>query len=257
VRYLRGVLTAGDEQPEFFLALPEGATAASKVPFVLCLPILAGGDDLLWAILQRFAERGYAAGWVRRLGSALKPGQRSHDLEILLRRTVAQDRAFLTWVRRQPEIDAGRTAMFGISFGGMVATAILAVDPDIRAAAVCISGADLADLVHVSSEGRAKSWVRWRATEDGLGRSELTREIDREALSDPARLGVYVATERVLLIGARYDTVIPGPFEDLLWESLGRPSRYTVPFGHYSSGIALGSVLSRADEFFRARFDTR
>ena len=253
VRYLRGRLVAGPEHPEFEVVLPKGASAQHKAPFVLCLPILAGGEDLIWAIGKGMADRGYVVAWTRRVASALKPGQRGAELEQLFRRTVVHDRALLAWARRQPEVDASRLASLGVSFGGMVGTALLAVEPDVRAGALCLAGGDLADLIHVTSEGRARSWLRWRQQEDGIGAFELTREIEREAGSDPMRMGVYVATDRTFLITATLDTVVPVAFQDLLWESLGRPQRMRIPTGHYSAALALGSILSAIDGFFRQR----
>ena len=253
VRYLRGRLDAEPEFPEFEILIPQGASATQKAPFVLCLPILAGGEDLIWAIGKGMADKGYAVAWTRRVSSALKPGQRGAELEQLFRRTVIHDRALLAWARTQPEIDQARMAVLGVSFGGMVATALLAVEPDLRAGAICLAGGDLPGLLHVTSEGRASSWLRWRQEADGIGRSELTRELEREAVSDPARMGVYLETDRVLMVTAAFDTVVPPHFQDVLWESLGRPARITVPFGHYTAALALGHILDAVDVFFRKR----
>lgn len=253
IRYYRGRLAAGSEHPEFELLVPEHATESARAPFLLCLPILAGGEDLLWAIGKGMAERGYVVGWTRRVASALKPPQRGAELEQLFRRTVVHNRALLAWAKARPEVEATRLATLGVSFGGMVGTALLAVEPDLAAGALCIAGGDLAGLVHVTSEGRARSWLRWRQEEDGIGVSELSREIEREAVSDPARMGVHVATERVFLVTANFDTVVPMPFQDVLWESLGRPQRMRIPTGHYSAALLLGPILSAVDAFFRRR----
>ena len=254
LRFFRGYLHAGAEHAEFEVVLPESATAQRPVPFVLCLPILAAGDNLLWAIGAALGSKGYAVGWTRRVAPALRPPQRGWDLEVLCRRTVIHDRMLLVWARRQAELDPERLGALGVSFGGMVATALLAVEPDLKGAAVCLAGADLAGLVRDCSENRVQTWTRWRQCADGIGEAELVREIEREAGSEPARMGVYVAAERVLLVGATYDTVIPRPFQDLLWESLGRPIRFLVPFGHYSAVLALGRVLDEVDRFLQMRF---
>ena len=251
--FFRGLLVAGDESADFEVVVPESATAERPAPFVLCLPILAGGESLLWAIGHGLGKKGFAVGWTRRVESALKPPQRAWDLEVLCRRTVIHDRMLLEWARRQGELDPTRQGLLGVSFGGMVAVALLATEPGLRGGAICLAGANLAELVHESSEHRVRSWVSWRRREDGVTGDVLVQEIERDAVSEPASMGAYVATDRVLLVNASYDTVVPRRFQDLLWESLGRPQRYFVPFGHYTAALALGSVLDQVDGFLRAR----
>jgi hypothetical protein len=60
-----------------------------------------------------------------------------------------------------------------------------------------------------------------------------------------------VATDKVLFITGALDTVVPPRHQDLLWEALGRPQRFTVPFGHYSAFLMLPEVVEAAAEHFR------
>jgi dienelactone hydrolase len=251
VAFFRGRLRAGDETAEFYYVRPRHEV---PLPFVLCLPILAGGRELMWMTALGMAERGYAAAWTERVASALRAGQRSHDLELLFRRTVVHNRMVLAWARQQSELDPARTACIGISMGGMIGTAVLAVEPQLRGAALCLAGGDLAGMVRVSSEERVHSWLEWRRRTDGSSGTALERELRHELVSDPARLGPYIATEKVLLIGGSFDTVVPLRHQDLLWESLGRPERRLLPLGHYSAALAFGSIVSHIDTFLHLRF---
>ena len=247
-RYFRGRIGSGTEAAEFELVLPAGEEPA---PVVLCLPILAGGEDLIWVVGTELASRGYAAMWTRRVAAALRPPQRSHDLEQLFRRTVIQNRMLLQWADAQPAwFRPGPRFALGISFGGMVATALLAVEPRLDKVAIVLAGGDLPHLVFASAEPRAIAWRRWRALADGIGRSELTRELAREAVSDPVLLGPYVPAEKVFFVSAAFDTVVPPAHQDLLWESLGRPRRLTVPLGHYSAAVLLGPIVGAIAGFF-------
>jgi dienelactone hydrolase len=188
------------------------------------------------------------------VASALKPGQRGEDLELLFRRTVLHNRMVLAWARRQPELDRERWACVGISMGGMVATALLAVEPQLRAGALCLAGGDLAGMVLVSSEHRVASWRRWRQVSDGATGLVLQDELRRELVSDPARLGSYIPTEKVLMVGGSLDSVVPPAHQHLLWESLGRPDWRSLPLGHYTAALAFGSVVASVDAFFGERF---
>ncbi len=249
-KMFRGMLRSGDERCDFHLILPKGDGPA---PLVLCLPILAGGGSLMWYISGSLAERGYAVAWTRRVAKALRPGQRGADLERLLRRTVLHNRMVLDWARRQPTIDAGRMALFGISTGGIVGSVILALEPELKAGVICLAGGDLADIIAHSQESRIVRWRRWRHSADGLGPAAIARELEREVLTEPLRFGPYVAAEKVFLVATRLDQVVPMHNQDLLWESLGRPKRLVLPLAHYSAALGLGKVLSSSDRFLRKR----
>lgn len=251
VRFYRGRLRCADEVAEFHYLQPAGASAPG---FVLCLPILAGGRALMWMVATNMAERGYAVAWAERVASALKPGQRGHELETLFRRTILHNRMILDWARSHADIDTTRQACVGISMGGMIGAVLLAVEPSLRAGALCLAGGDLAGITLASAETRVRSWRRWRHETDGTSGEELRREIRFEVVSDPALIGPYVDTERVLLVGSSLDDVVPPANQDLLWESFGRPERHILPLGHYTAALAFESMLSSVDEFLQKRF---
>lgn len=251
VRFFRGRLECGAERASFHLLLPEAGTPTS---LVLCLPILAGGRELMWFVATSFAARGHAVAWTDRVASALKPEQRGPELETLLRRTIVHNRMVLHWARSQPMIDPTRTAAVGISLGGMIGGALFAVEPGLRAVALCLAGGDLPGLVMVSAESRAHSWRSWRHHADGLLGAELRRELATHVLSDPALLGPYVPTSKVLLVGGLFDAVVPKRNQDVLWESLGRPERQLLPVGHYTSALAFGAIVGSIDAFLCQRF---
>ena len=252
VVFQRGRLASGDELAEFYCLTPEGTEPR---PFVLCLPILAGGRKLMWLISMSLAERGFAVAWTKRVASALKPGQRGHDIERLLRKTVVHNRMLLTWARQQETLDPDRMGCLGVSLGGIVGTIVLALEPQLRGGALCLAGGDLADLLVVSSEKRARQWRRWRHIADGVAGDELRRELRGSVVSDPARLGPYVPADKVLLIGGSFDAVVPTRHQDLLWESLGRPERRILPLGHYTSALGFGSILGSVEEFLDQRLE--
>lgn len=253
VEYFRGRLSCGDELAEFHFLRPTAARD-ENLPFLLCLPILAGGKALMWHIAGDFAARGYAVAWSRRISSAMKPGQRAADLETLFRRTVFHNRMLLDWARRQDGIDKDRTAMLGVSLGGIIGSAVLALEPELRAGVLVMAGADLPDIILHSAESRILKWRAWRDRTDGLSGAELLRELDRTLQSDPARLSAYVDTDKTFLVATTLDQVVPMRNQDLLWESLGRPRRLLLPLSHYSAALAIGGILSSAHEFMEERF---
>ncbi len=248
--FYRGTLRCGPEEIDFHYLLPKPTT---RHPLVVLLPILGGGEELLWLFAGALVPKGYAVAWARRVGAPLRPGQRSEDLEVMFRRTVVQHRALLDWARDQPEIDADHTYLIGMSTGGIVGGVMTALEPDLRGSVLILAGGDLSDLLAVSAERRAVLWRAHRFVTDGLGDSGLRRELATHLVSDPARVGAFVDTDRVMLVDARFDEVVPPRNQELLWESLGRPDRIRLPLGHYTAILALGPIATRAHEFFVSR----
>lgn len=247
----QGMLTAEGEEVAF-----EWRTAPEDPgrPVVLLVPILAGGDDLMDQVANRVQAHGFDVAFCARAGGAMRQGQRGKDLDELFRRTVLRQRLVLKWLR---ERHAAPSAQFvlGISLGGMVTTVLAAEEPGLAGIAICLSGGDIKDLIATSSEGRVQRWREWRRREDGIGDDELRGELEQCLTHEPLRYAPAIPTERVLLVEATLDTVVPPRHQDLLWEALGRPARYSVPLGHYSAALAIDSIVDQVAHHFSTRCD--
>ena len=180
------------------------------------------------------------------------PPQRGPELQELFRRTILHQRLLLAWLRAPANEPPPAVFALGMSLGGIVATDVAALEPALDGIAIFLSGGDLGSLVADSSEPRVQRWVDWRYQDDGIGRDSLQWELHRELGFEPIAMAASVATHKVLLVSAWFDTVVPRRNQDLLWEALGRPARLTVPLGHYTSALAIEPILSAAAEHFRS-----
>ncbi len=249
--YWRGALVCGTERVAFHLLRPKGAAPR---PLVACLPILAGGHELMWLVASRLAAHGYAAAWTDRVAPALR-NQRSPEMNTLFRGTVQHNRMLLRWAEARADLFApGRVGLVGLSTGGLVGTVLLALEPQVAAGALCLAGADLPSLLLASGEQRVVDWRAWRARVDGIAGTALRREMERELSADPGYFCAAIAAERVLLIHADLDAVVVPANQDLLWEGLGRPRRIRIhPLGHYATGLALDPVVDAICRHFAVR----
>ncbi|MGK0351342.1 MAG: pimeloyl-ACP methyl ester carboxylesterase [Planctomycetota bacterium] len=261
----KGILVGEGEQVQFEIrraaSTPNPAGISDPIgtpnpigparPMVLLVPILAGGSELMGLVAQRLAAHGFDVAFCKRAGRALSPPQRGPELDELFRRTVLHQRLLLKWLR-----DANRPPpslhVLGISMGGIISTVLAAIDQDLRSAAICLAGADLANLMLFSSESRVQKWLTWRQETDGIGLDSLHWELSQSLSHEPARYAASVPTEKVLFVSAALDTVVPRRNQSLLWEGLGRPERLDVPFGHYTAAVALDRVIGAAADHFHA-----
>ncbi len=247
-----GVLEIDSVELRYRYWLPgEGAQPA---PFVVVLPILSGGEEITERVCVSLARRGIAAGSIERRWRLFKEKETIDELEAKFVGAVRAQRAFLAWVAEREGIDRGRIGCFGISIGGMLATLLAAVEPRLDCAVICLAGGDFGELVVSADEVQLERWVRERRATDGISAAELQEQVRREFEVDPLRLAPAVDPRRVLFVVARWDGVIPRPSREALWHALGEPERVDVPFGHYTSILALDWMVARATRFAAGRF---
>ena len=58
----------------------------------------------------------------------------------------------LRWLREQPQVDASRIGIMGISLGAMLSALMIELEPDIRAAVLFLGGGNLAGIFQTSKE---------------------------------------------------------------------------------------------------------
>src|SRR5690606_7226448 len=152
-----GILIGSGEQVRFELRRSQSTgsdqASAPPGPLVLLVPILAGGRELMGLVAQRLTAQGFDCAFCERAGSALTPPQRGPELDELFGRTVLHQRMLLMWLR-SADRPPSSIHVLGISMGGIISTVLAAIDSDLAGVAICLAGADLANLVLVSSERR-------------------------------------------------------------------------------------------------------
>jgi hypothetical protein len=223
-----------------------------KTPVIMVLPMLGGGYGLERHFASYFASRGYAAVIVRRDRRANTA--QLEDLNRLLKEMVVDHRQVIDWMETQPDLDCSRLALFGVSMGGIKGALLLPLDDRIRAAALGLAGGDLPYiLTHTTEEGLAKRRQQI-LLEQHLTLEEAEAKLRGMLTCDPIRYASYVDPRKVLLVLARYDTVVPYNKGLELKEKMGNPETIVVPAGHYTAVLSLPYIKSRSFDFFEERF---
>src|SRR5262245_27675528 len=145
--------------------------AIKPAPVILILPIIGGGYPLERHFARFFASHGMAAVLVRR--DKFLKGERFDQIDGLLRQATIDARQAIDWMETQPEYDASRIGLFGISMGAIRGALLLPAEPRIRAATLGLVGGDIPwILAHTEEPGIAK---RRRALmeKENLSRQEL------------------------------------------------------------------------------------
>ncbi|HCI29328.1 MAG TPA: alpha/beta hydrolase [Fervidobacterium sp.] len=162
--------------------------------------------------------------------------------------------------------------MFGFCLGGMVSVMINAIRDDFKRTIMMTVGGEMATLMWSSPtlEYFRKSVESMKDTgkiKYSIGDMRKMKEIFREQLKelqkfetveemqksdihpylklDPIAYAQFVDRDKIIFVEALFDKALPLRSRRLLWEALGRPTKYIIPSGH---------VTWLPLQFFVARF---
>jgi len=214
---------------EYFV--PKGG---GRRPGVVVLHILDGRFIVARMVSRFLAERGAAVLFVKmayygpRRPKAITrwPFGSAAFLERAWRQSVLDIRYARAWLASRPEVDPERTAITGISLGGIVAALAGAIETRFQRVALVLAGGDLATIVYESPETRRfrDQWVAAGGTKEKL--TELVRNVDPLTHADRLK------GRDVLMINGSQDRVIPTPCTVRLWKAAGKPPIMWLKAGH-------------------------
>jgi hypothetical protein len=256
----------------FELAVPVAVAATNKtvelacytpprdkpLPVILIFPISGGGYLLEELFAKYFYRHGYAAIIVYRESDAERDPKTALEINQKIRQSVLDNKRVVDWLETRPEYDAKRIAVLGTSMGSLKATFLVAVDPRIKAAALGLTGGDIPYLLAYSKEGAWHHRGLTRQREAYLSEHHLTKEqfrrlLEKEIVWDPKAVAPSVAPEKVLMILALCDTVVPTRTGKELRRLMHRPETLFVVSGHYTAYFYLPRIKSELLRFFNKR----
>lgn len=226
-----------------------------KIPLILVFPIL-DGDHLVCEWQSKIlANYGFAViRFEKKKGFLKKDVKPEFHREILLQ-TIIDVRRALDWVCTWPEIDTNKIGVTGVSFGGITASLLMAVDNRINAGAFFLFGGNIPKIIATSNEPNVTEF-RNRLIKD-IPLTDLEnylRPIYKEV--DPLTYVDRFDPKKLMLISANRDKVILPSITTEMWLKLGKPPWIKLPFaGHYSASIYFFYGNKRMVRFFKKQFN--
>jgi dienelactone hydrolase len=223
----------------------------ARTPVVMLLPIFNGHTAIPRFFARYFANQGWAAVVVTRgrdpLDALTAPAE-------TVRGNLQDYRRMLDWIEGQPELDASRIGVFGVSLGAMDAVMLAALDPRVNALVIAMAGGDMAYVLANTNYRRVTRTIEALAESLGTSREALEAKLDSELELDPLALAPYVDAERVLMIMTRTDAIIPFEAQERLRSTMGSPEALYLVTGHRTSVLYFPKVRNAAFEFFARQF---
>ena len=222
-----------------------------RTPVVLLLPVFNEQLAIPRFFARYFGNQGWAAVVAVR-------GRDPLDTLVAPAETVQgnlQDyRRILDWIEHEPELDASRIGLFGVSLGAMDAVMLTALDDRVNSLVIAMAGGDLSYLLANTHYRRVVRTIDEMAANLGTSRAALGAKLDAEIKLDPLALAPYVDAERVFMVITRTDAIIPFEAQQQLRTGLGSPETLYLVTGHRTSVLFFPKVRSAAFEFFSRQF---
>jgi dienelactone hydrolase len=187
-------------------------------------------------------------------------GSRSGRLAVvadpaLLLQTMTQAvldvRRTVDFLETRSEFDHSKFGIAGISLGAIMASVAFGVDDRLKFGAFMLGGADLAHIIWHSS--------RVGPVREDLRRQGITEAKLREYL-EPVDAIPYLHSrhgEDSLVIGGKYDTVVPRSDTQKLVDALPGCQVVWLDTGHYGGVFVEKRLLRTAAEYFGKRFNNQ
>lgn len=212
-------------------------------PALVVLHWLGGSYGILQAFCSRLAESDVAAlfVWMPYYGPRRGDSDRrlvSLDMDATVagvQQAVKDVRRAAHWLRSRGDVE--RVGLMGVSLGAIVGATAAGVDPSFDAFISVIGAGDVASiLTHPSRETRG--------VPEEMARRGLTEASLREAIKGvvPSTFAHRIPRERVLMINAKHDEIIPRESTDALYDAIGKPEIRWYEGGHYTIALHIEAL---------------
>jgi dienelactone hydrolase len=222
-----------------------------RTPVIVLLPVFNGQLAIPRFFARYFANQGWAAVVVTR-------GRDPLDALTAPAATVESNlrayRRVLDWVEQEPELDAQRIGVLGVSLGAMDAVMLAALDQRVHSLVIAMAGGDLSYVLTNTNHRRVSRTIDDMAEDLGTSREAIGAKLGAAIELDPLALAPYIDAERVLMVLTRTDAIIPFEAQEELRVTMGSPEALYLVTGHRPSIVFFPKVRNAAFEFFTRQF---
>lgn len=222
-----------------------------RTPVIVLLPVFNGQLTIPRFFARYFANQGWAAVVVTRGRDPLDALTAPADT--VTSNLQAYSRV-LDWVEQEPELDAQRIGVLGISLGAMDGVMLAALDRRVNSLVIAMAGGDLSYVLANTSYRRVARTIDDMAEDLGTSREAVGAKLDAAIRFDPLALAPYVDAERVFMVLTRTDAIIPFEAQEELRATMGSPEALYLLTGHRPSVVFFPKMRNAAFEFFARRF---
>jgi len=225
----------------------------AKVPAIVVLPILGGGNKIANLFAAYFADRGYGALIVHRQKGYVDTDELD-QMNLVFRQIVLDHKQALDWLETQRGVDAGRIGLLGVSAGAVKGALVSALDRRVKASVLALVGGDVPYIFSYSANRGITKRREKILKQHKISAGQLYEGMKQGFDHDPLDYARYIDANNTLMVLAFFDRVIPYRNGMQLRQAIGNPETIVLPTGHYGTILGLPYIEAVAMKFFRKRF---
>jgi hypothetical protein len=199
------------------------------------------------------------------------PHLTSHEWFESHRISVIDLRQVIDWAESRTEINAGKIAAVGISFGGIISAIAMGIDERIKAAGLIITGGNSTKIgwetrasdynkgrkqTKEGYEKTLKSYMKYLADVEEKGLEKVTPPLESFWI-DPMTFAHRLRQRPVLMINALWDLAIPKEATLDFWKAAGKPPISWLPATHPTIWLWYPLIRGKIVRFLKSAFDMR
>jgi pimeloyl-ACP methyl ester carboxylesterase len=183
--------------------------------------------------------------------------------------SVIEVRQVIDWACGRDEIDEGRIAVVGISFGGFISSIAMGIDRRVGAGVFIVSAGNSEKVNRLSQlSALTKDYRRTEEEYQSLQQSYVNylsevaeKGVDyvtppqKGFLTDPMTYAYSLRQRPLLMINARWDEAISAEAVLDFWEACGRPDIVWLPATHATIWLWYPIISRKIAAFFKASFN--
>lgn len=229
------------------------------VPLVVVLPTIEGSTPLEPEITSNLCGKKMASIVAEISDNSVPEEMPSWGIEDRRNRdSVMAIRTILDYAETDARFDKNKMGLIGLSQGGVTASLLAAVEADRLKAVVMAVGVGNIPYILANSTNSNVSALRDRRMKHlGLASVEQYEDELRQTVKyDPLYFAPLVRTDRLLMVMAQSDTVVPYIAQQEQYEKFGRPSQELYSGGHVGTLIGMTFwYFGAVTDFLKTRFD--
>jgi len=239
-------------------------TPAGEGPFpaVFLTPLLGRMIFLEDLFFERIFARFFAANGVMavildRPIFTYNPAFGLHQIQHYLEQTLERNHSVYLFHLKNSPLDPEKTGTFGMSFGAIINALWASREPGFSAHVLAVPGGNIAEIFISSEDPLMRSHYEAARRQTGLSRQELKKELEKILTLEPLKCCEGIGQEKILMMLAFFDRVVPFRTGMALRKVLGSPETVFLPFGHYLSVLTVPWLKYRALSFYKRRWSLK
>ena len=234
---------------------------SGKKPGVIILPVNGGSYVAENYFGYYFASRGADVAIIKReKGKILKEiisSEKYDQLDNYLMRNINRAGYVIDWISSREDVDPNKIALFGLSRGGIDGVCFMAFEDRISAGFVGLAAGNLPYLMSIIPEKEFVDLRNMIKCNRNISNNGIEDLLEENIHIDPSNLARYVPSNKILMVIALTDRIVPSKEQIILRKELGYPETIFIPFGHYYSIISAPFLRSVVWNFFERKFDEK